>query len=70
MKKVSNVIEQFRENLILKQLEKQNKIPITAFINISEIDSFCEKHKHYLIWENEYLIIAYEWITNYKRRNI
>jgi hypothetical protein len=55
IKTISNVIEIFKENLILKQLEKTGTIPVNAFQNISEIENFCKNHNKILILKGSQL---------------
>ena len=55
IKTISSVIESFRENLIVKQLKKTGKIPVNAFRNISEIESFCKSYSKVLILKGDQL---------------
>ncbi len=55
IKTISSVIENFRENLIIKQLEKTGKVPVNAFQNISEIESFCKSYNKTLVLKGDQL---------------
>lgn len=55
IKTISSVIEDFRENLIIKQLKKTGKVPVNAFQNISEIENFCKNHNKILILKGNQL---------------
>lgn len=60
MKNIKECIENFKEALIELQLFNYKKVPITAFTNFEEIDRYTIKHGCNLVFNGDYLEIAYE----------
>lgn len=59
MKNISEFINEYKESLILKQLMREQKVPIVAFQNINEIEKFCKKYNFNLVWRDNFLINDY-----------
>ena len=60
MKNLNEYLENFKETLIKLQLLNYKKIPISAFTSFEEIDKYTSKHKCSLVFNGDYLEIAYE----------
>ena len=58
MIKLSDVIVDFKDSLILLQLDTTKAIPLTAFKNFEDIERFCNKYNKTLVWCKEELVIS------------
>lgn len=58
MIKLSDVIIDFKDSLILLQLDTKKAIPLTAFNNFEDIKRFCNKYNKSLVWHKDELVVT------------